>query len=87
MFCHSHKNEFVVLHCIHGALRTLCIFFFALLAPLIGIIICWQLMPTHRAGIVLAEPGLQAGRVEYMPIIAGHDLHLIAHRQILPACR
>lgn len=44
--------------------------------------------PAGGAAVVLCQPGRQAGRVENVFAvcrIAGHDLHLITHRQVLPA--
>jgi len=81
-----HKDELIVLHCVCSALSSLCILLFSLFLAFIAVVICGQLMAAHWAGVVLLQPWCQTRRMEDMPIIAWHDLDLIAYQQVLPAC-
>jgi len=40
---------------------------------------------TYWAGVVFLEPGGQAWRMEDVMCMARHDLHFLAHSQLLPA--
>ncbi len=81
----SQIQELIVRHGIGGALARLLLSSFPLLALLIAVVVSWQLVPAHRAAVVVLQPGRKAGRVEDVVPAAGHRLHLLPGCQRLPA--